>query len=458
MQTNFNALQLGDPLIARADEILRRCVHCGLCTATCPTYVLTGDERDSPRGRIYLMKQMFEGREATSSTVHHIDRCLSCLGCMTTCPSGVNYMHLVDLARARIEDRVRRGASQNAMRWFLRRVLPNAKRFKGMLVLGWFARPFRNVFAKMGMKRTAAALDLVPANALKLKILRSRSAYNPKAPQPKRVGIMLGCVQEVLAPQINRAAIRLLRRHGVDVMVVKDEGCCGALSHHMGREDEARSHARHNIDALTAVMRERLLDAIILTAGGCGTMLKDYGNLLARDHGYAERAEYVSGLARDVTEFLDEAGLNPPVMWTGLKVAYHSACSLAHGQKLDELPRKLLEQVGYKLTEIPEGHFCCGSAGTYNILEPDLSGQLRDRKLKNIETIAPDVIVTGNIGCMTQLKSGTNVPIVHTVEILDWAMGGPCPPALSKMRDRAHPIEALVEMAKATAKERALVD
>ncbi len=447
MQTNFNALQLGDPSIARADEILRRCVHCGLCTATCPTYVLTGDERDSPRGRIYLMKQMFEGRDATSSTVHHIDRCLSCLGCMTTCPSGVNYMHLVDLARARIEDRGRRGASQNAMRWFLRRVLPNAKRFKAMLVLGWFARPFRNVFAKMGMKRTAAALDLVPADALKLKILRPRSACNPKAPQPKRVGIMLGCVQEVLAPQINRAAIRLLRRHGVDVMEVKDEGCCGALSHHMGREDEARSHAWHNIDALTAVMRERLLDAIILTAGGCGTMLKDYGNLLARDHGYAERAEYVSGLARDVAEFLDEAGLNPPVMWTGLKVAYHSACSLAHGQKLDELPRKLLEQAGYKLTEIPEGHLCCGSAGTYNILEPELSGQLRDRKLKNIETIAPDVIVTGNIGCMTQLKSGTNVPIVHTVELLDWAMGGPCPPALSKMRDRAHPIEALVEPA-----------
>ncbi|MHA1518492.1 MAG: glycolate oxidase subunit GlcF, partial [Alphaproteobacteria bacterium] len=448
MQTNFNALQLGDPTIARADEILRRCVHCGLCTATCPTYVLTGDERDSPRGRIYLMKQMFESQGVTPSTVHHIDRCLSCLGCMTTCPSGVDYMHLVDLARVRIEQRPHRSPNRRIMRWFLNRTLPNPNRFKAMLVAGWFAKPFRNLFQKLGFHRTAAALALVPKGALTLKILKPRSAFNPKAPQPKRVALMLGCVQDFLAPQINQATIRLLRRHGVDVMVVKDEGCCGALTHHLGREEEARGYARHNIDAWTSIMRERLLDGIIVTAGGCGTMLKDYGNLLARDRGYAERAEYVSGLARDITEFLDEIGLNPPVMWTGLKVAYQSACSLTHGQKLDQLPRDLLEQAGYTLTEIPEGHLCCGSAGTYNILEPELSGQLRDRKLKNIESIAPDVIVTGNIGCMTQLKGGTTVPFVHTVELLDWATGGPCPPALIKMKDSAHPLEALVEMAK----------
>ena len=344
METNFNALQLGDPTIARADEILRRCVHCGLCTATCPTYVLTGDERDSPRGRIYLMKQMFETRDVPASTVHHIDRCLTCLGCMTACPSGVDYMHLVDLARVRIEQRGHRSPNKNTMRMFLSRVLPYPSRFKAMLMLGWFARPFRNLIGKLGMKRIAAALELVPKDALKLKILRPKSAYNPRAPQPKRVAIMLGCVQEVLAPQINKAAIRLLRRHGVDVMVVKDEGCCGALSHHLGREEEARGHARRNIDALTGVMRERLLDAVIPTASGCGTMLKDYGNLLSRDHGYAERAEYVAGLTRDATEFLNEIELNPPVMWTGLKVAYHSACSLGHGQKLDQLPRQLLEQ------------------------------------------------------------------------------------------------------------------
>ncbi len=458
MQTNFNSLQLGDPNIARAEEILRRCVHCGLCTATCPTYVLTGDERDSPRGRIYLMKQMFEGRDVTATTVHHIDRCLSCLGCMTTCPSGVDYMHLVDLARVRIEQRGHRSTKQRLTRWFLSRMLPNPNRFRLMLGFGWFAKPFRGLFAKMGFHRMAAALQLVPAGALKLKILKPKSAFNPKAPQAKRVAIMLGCVQEVLAPQINLAAIRLLRRHGVDVMVVKDEACCGALVHHLGREEEARTFARHNIDAWTAAMRERLLDAIVLTAGGCGTMVKDYGNLLARDRGYAERAEYVSGLARDVTEFLDDIGLNPPVMWTGLKVAYHGACSLQHGQRLDALPRRLLEQAGYTLTDIPEGHLCCGSAGTYNILQPELSGELRDRKLKNIDAIKPDVIVTGNIGCMTQLQAGTDVPFVHTVELLDWATGGPCPPALIKMKDAAHPIEALVEMAKAAAKERALAD
>jgi len=458
MQTNFNTLQLGDPSIARVDEILRRCIHCGLCTATCPTYVLTGDERDSPRGRIYLMKQMFEGREVTNSTRYHIDRCLSCLGCMTACPSGVDYMHLVDLARARIEQRGHRPPKQQLTRWFLARVLPNPNRFRLMLTIGWFLKPFRNMIAKMGFQRTAAALSLVPPGALKLKIAKPKSTIDPTAPRPKRVALMLGCVQEVLAPQINLAAIRLLKRHGVDVVVVKDEVCCGALVHHLGREEEARNYARRNIDAWTTVMRERLLDGIVVTAGGCGTMLKDYGDLLARDRGYAERAEYVSALARDITEFLNDIGLNPPVMWTGLKIAYHSACSLQHGQKLDALPRALLEQAGYTLTDIPEGHLCCGSAGTYNILEPELSGELRDRKLKNIASITPDVIVTGNIGCMAQLKSGTDVPFVHTVELLDWATGGPCPAALSKMKGAAHPIEALVEMAKMSAKERELAD
>jgi len=457
MQTSFNALQLGDPSIARVDEILRRCVPCELSTATCPTYVLTCDERDSPRGRVSLIKQMFEKGKVTSMMVHHIDRCPSCLG-RATSPSGVDYMHLVNLARIRIEQRWRRSANQRMMRWFLCRVLANPNRFKALLVLGWFAKPFRNMFAKMGLRRVAAALALVPRDALKLKALKPSSAYNPKAPQQRRVAIMLGCVQQVLAPQINQAAMRLLRRHGIDVMVVKDEGSSGAISHCLGREEEAQAHARHNIDALTAVMRERLLDAIIVTGRGRGDMLKDYGNLLARDRGYAERAEYVSSLARDITEFLDEIGLNPPVMWTGLKVAYHSACSLQHGQKLETLPRALLEQAGYTLTDIPEGHLCCGSAGVYNILQPELSGELRDRMLKNIESIAPDVVVAGDIGCMTLLQGGIDAPIVHTVELLDWATGGPCPPALSKMRHRANPIEALVEMAKSTAKERELVD
>jgi len=453
MQTSFNEVQLADPTIARADAILKRCVHCGLCTATCPTYVLTGDERDSPRGRIYLMKQMFEERQVTASMTYHIDRCLSCLSCMTTCPSGVDYMHLVDLARTRIEAKGHRSPQQQGLRFLLAKVLPNPRRFRLALTLGWLARPFRGLLARLGLERAAAALALVPARLPETKLARPRSEIgtNPKA---KRVALMLGCVQEVLQPSISRSAIRLLRRHGVDVIVVKDETCCGALVHHLGKEEQARGYARRNIDAWTAVIREKPLDAIIMTTSGCGTMVKDYGNLLARDRGYAERAAYISGLARDITEFIDAVGLAPPTMWTGLRIAYHAACSLQHGQKLVELPLSLLEQAGFNILQIPEGHLCCGSAGTYNLLQPKLSSELRERKLANIAKVAPDVIVTANIGCVTQLQSGTSAPFVHTVEMLDWATGGPAPEALGKLKDAGHPIESLVELAR----QAALVD
>ena len=449
MQTNFNAVQLADPTIARADEILRRCVHCGLCTATCPTYVLTGDERDSPRGRIYFMKQMFEEREVTPSMTYHIDRCLSCFACMTTCPSGVDYMHLVDLARMRIEAKGHRTPRQRAQRWILSKILPNPRRFRLALRLGWLVRPFRKLIARAGFEGPAAALDLIPRRILKAQLSKPKSAFG-KDPKAKRVALMLGCVQETLAPSISRAAIRLLRRHGVDVVVVKDETCCGALVHSLGKDEEARGYARRNIDAWTAVIREKRLDAIVVTTSGCGTLVKDYGNLLARDRGYAERAAYVAGLARDITEFIDEIGMMPPVMWTGLRIAYHSACSLQHGQKLDQLPLSLLEQAGYNILQIPDGHLCCGSAGTYNLLEPELSAQLRERKLKNIAKVEPDVIVTANIGCMVQLQ-GAGIPFVHTIEMLDWATGGPPPEALGSLKDKGHPIESLIELAKQTA-------
>jgi glycolate oxidase iron-sulfur subunit len=450
MQTHFNPVQLSDPTVARADELLRRCVHCGLCTATCPTYVLTGDERDSPRGRIYLMKQMFERREVTPSMTYHLDRCLSCFSCMTACPSGVDYMHLLDLAQTQLEKKGHRTLSQTLWRWFLSKVLPYPRRFRLAMMTGWLVKPFTGLFAALRLNRVVAALDLVPANAPKLKVTSARSAVAPGAAKRKRVALVLGCVQRVLAPQYTVAAIRLLKRHGVDVVVVKDEGCCGALAHQLGRDEAARDQARRNIDAWTGAMREHLFDAIIVTASGCGTMVKDYGNLLARDRGYAERAAFVAGLARDITEMIAEVGLAPPVMWTGLRVAYHAPCSLQHGQRLDQLPLTLLDEAGYGVVEIPEGHLCCGSAGTYNLLEPQLATELRERKLANIASVAPDVIATGNIGCVTQLEAGAGVPFVHTIELLDWATGGPCPPALVRagMKNRAHPVEALVELAK----------
>jgi glycolate dehydrogenase iron-sulfur subunit len=449
MYTEFSAEQLQDPTIARADAMLRRCVHCGLCTATCPTYVLLGDERDSPRGRIYLMKEMFEGGKVTAPVTHHIDRCLSCLSCMTTCPSGVDYMHLVDLARTRIEESGRRSLPERTTRWMLAKVLPNKGRFRFALLMGWLARPFRGLLSKLGFQSGAAALEVVPARRPRLKLRKGKTVFRPEHPPVKRVALMLGCVQEVLQPSINRAAIRLLRRHGVEVILAKDEACCGALQHHLGREDETHKAARRNVDAWSSALREGPLDAILITASGCGTMVKDYGHLLARDRGYAGRAAEMSQRARDITEFIYEIGLVPPLAWTSLRVAYHAACSMQHGQQVDAEPRALLSQAGFTVLDVPEGHICCGSAGTYNILQPELSGQLRERKLGHIASVKPDIVATGNIGCITQLQRGSAVPVVHTVELLDWATGGPCPKGLESLTAKVHPIKALMDLAAA---------
>jgi glycolate oxidase iron-sulfur subunit len=445
MHTNFSPEQLQDPTIARADAMLRRCVHCGFCTATCPTYVLLGDERDSPRGRIYLMKEMFEQGTVTAPIAYHIDRCLSCLSCMTTCPSGVDYMHLVDLARIRIE--AKRSSAQKTTRWLLARMLPSPGRFRIALLFGWLARPFRGVLSRLGLKTGAAALALAPSRLPSFRTAKRESVVRPAGRPVKRVALLLGCVQEVLEPSINQAAIRLLRRHGVEVVMPTEEACCGGLQQQLGREGEAQKAARRNVDAWSSALREGPIDAILTTASGCGTMVKDYGHLLARDRGYAERATEMSRLAKDISEFIYELGLLPPLAWTSLRVAYHSACSLEHGQQIAHEPRSLLSQAGYTLLEIPEGHICCGSAGTYNMLQPELSGQLRDRKLKNIASVKPDLIATGNIGCMTQLQRGSKVPVVHTVELLDWATGGPCPASLEKLKDKVHPLQTLMELA-----------
>jgi glycolate oxidase iron-sulfur subunit len=447
MHTSFSAEQLQDPTIARADAMLRRCVHCGFCTATCPTYVLLGDERDSPRGRIYLIKEMFETGKVGAPVTHHIDRCLSCLSCMTTCPSSVDYMHLVDLARSHIEVRGRRSASQRIVRRLLAGALPSPARFRVALLFAWLARPFRGALSGLGFKTAAAALDVTPPGLPHLKLRRRKGSIRMDRAPIKRVALVLGCVQEVLRPSINRAAIRLLRRHGVEVVLAKDEGCCGALEHHLGREEAAQKAAKRNVDAWSSALREGKLDAILTTASGCGTMIKDYGYLLARDRGYAGRATEISQRARDITEFIHEIGLVPPLAWTSLRVAYHSACSLQHGQQVETEPRALLSQAGFTVVEIPEGHICCGSAGTYNLLQPELARALRDRKLNHIASIKPDLIAAGNIGCIAQLERGAAVPIVHTVELLDWATGGPCPPGLEKLKSKVHPIESLMALA-----------
>jgi glycolate oxidase iron-sulfur subunit len=424
MQTHFSLAQLADADTAEAEKILRACVHCGFCTATCPTYVLLGDELDSPRGRIYLIKDMLEkGRPATPKVVKHIDRCLSCLSCMTTCPSGVNYMHLVDHARTHIEATYRRPRFERVLRRVLQIVLPRPALFRLGLTAASWARPFRSSFKG----RLRAMLDLAPARLPAPSAVDRPWVFPAEGERRRRVALLTGCAQQVLAPQINEATVRLLTRHGCEVVVARGAGCCGALVHHMGRQTQALASARANIDAWTAAGP---LDAVVVNTSGCGTVVKDYGFLLREDRSYADKAARIADLACDVTELMAELGLKAPFVEPGLTVAYHAACSLQHGQRVLSPPKSLLAEAGFALREIPEGHLCCGSAGTYNLLQPELATRLRDRKLANIEALEPDVIAAGNIGCITQLAGGTATPVVHTVELLDWATGGPKPGAL----------------------------
>jgi len=445
MQTNFTPEQLTDPRVAEADRILQRCVHCGLCTATCSTYVLLGDERDSPRGRIYLMKDMFEGNhDASKEITHHIDRCLSCLSCMSTCPGGVDYMHLVDLARSHIEETHKRSIKDRLIRRLLVAVLPDPARFRMSLWGAALARPFRAVYGSIGLKEIAAMLELAPPSGPAKGGLTKPDVYPAEGERKKRVALLTGCAQQALRPQINEATIRLLNRHGVEVVVPPDQVCCGALVHHMGRDEDAALAAKRNIDAWTAVGRDDELDAVIINASGCGTVVKDYGHMLQRDEGYRARAEGISRITKDITEFVDEIELAAPVIWSGLKIAYHSACSMQHGQRVNLQPRSLLRQAGFSVVEIPEGHICCGSAGTYNIMQPKIAGELRERKARNIQSVTPDVVAAGNIGCIAQLKGACGVPVVHTVELLDWATGGPCPDELTPLSDRVNEVEDLI--------------
>jgi glycolate oxidase iron-sulfur subunit len=436
MQTNFSPAQLENPATAEAEKILRACVHCGFCNATCPTFVLLGDELDSPRGRIYLIKDMLEqNRPADALTVKHIDRCLSCLACMTACPSSVNYMHLVDGARSHIEKTFRRPLADRLFRAFLGAVLPYPNRFRLAVAAAPLARPFSSLYPRFGRtgKRLSAMLRLAPGRNRQAAYLRPGETIFTAGAVIARVALHGGCVQQVLRPDINAATIRLLTRFGIETVLPKGEACCGALLHHLGKEAGALAQARANIDVWTREIERHGLDAILITASGCGTMIKDYGFLLRDDPAYAAKAARVSALAKDVTEFLDTLDLPGPAKPSGLTVAYHSACSMQHGQKIDALPRQLLTQAGFRVRDIPEGHLCCGSAGTYNILEPEIALRLRDRKIANIVQTSPDLVATGNIGCIAQIASGTSIPVLHTIELLDFAHGGPAPDALASL-------------------------
>jgi glycolate oxidase iron-sulfur subunit len=428
MQTSFTAEQLADPDVAESEKILRKCVHCGFCTATCPTYVLLGDELDSPRGRIYLIKGMLEqGEPATPEVVKHVDRCLSCLSCMTTCPSGVHYQHLVDHARHHIAQTYVRPWPERAVRRLLALLLRRPVLLRFAMAAAKVARPFRSLFPPI----LRPMLDLAPRRIHAPTWADRPGTFPAEGVRRMRVALLTGCAQQALAPSINEATVRLLTRHGIETVVAKS-GCCGALVHHMGETASAHAAAKANIDAWWREMEGEGLDAIVANASGCGTQLKDYGFMLRDDPDYAEKAAKVSGLSKDISEVMATAGLAPRVRETGQTVAYHSACSLQHGQKVRTAPKDLLTGAGFVVKEPAEAHLCCGSAGTYNLLQPEIAGQLKVRKVANIARTRPDVIAAGNIGCMTQIASGTGIPVVHTAELLDWATGGPLPDALKE--------------------------
>jgi glycolate oxidase iron-sulfur subunit len=439
MQTFFKPDQLIDPDFKRSNEILRACVHCGFCTATCPTYQVLGDELDSPRGRIYLIKDMLENnRIPDARTVKHIDRCLSCLACMTTCPSGVHYMHLIDHARAYINDHYKRPWHDRALRWVLAQVIPYPTRFRLALLGAKIARPFVRFVPDA---RLRAMISMAPKQVPPVSRNDDPQSFAPIAPKKKRVALMTGCAQRALNTDINDATIRVLRRFGCEVVIPKDQGCCGALTHHMGKVDASHASAEANIRAWMAEINGEGLDAIVINTSGCGTTVKDYGHMF-RDTPLAQEAATISALAKDISEVLVDLDL-PKGDDKDMTIAYHAACSLQHGQKIKDHPKTLLKHAGFRVAEPRDPHLCCGSAGTYNLLQPEISGQLKDRKVKTLEAVNPDIIAAGNIGCMMQIGSATSVPIVHTVELIDWATGGPKPAALTQSADRSDPIPKL---------------
>ena len=430
MQTNFTKKQLQESSIIDANGIIRKCTHCGFCNATCPTYQVAGDELDGPRGRIYLIRDMLENNKPASEKItRHIDRCLSCYACMTTCPSGVNYMHLVDHARNHIEKTYVRPFFDRFIRILLSIILPSPKLFRIVGYLARFANPFKFLFPK----KIKNMLKYMPTSFPKSNY-ENKEVYSPKGKTFAKVALLTGCVQRVISPQINDSTIDILNRHGVEVIVPKEITCCGSLNHHLGKEDLAHKSFVNNINFWFKCYEERNLDAILVTTSGCGTTLKDYGHIFRDDpdKDLRKKAKVISSLAKDVTEYLGKnIKLNFVEKDKKFKIAYHSACSMQHGQKLHSQPINLLKKTGNEIVEIPDGHLCCGSAGTYNLLQGEMASELLVRKVSNIDKVKPDFISTGNIGCMTQISSGTKIPIVHTIEILNWYTGGEKPSAIN---------------------------
>jgi len=425
MQTSFTEDQLKDKENKSSESIIRKCVHCGMCNATCPTYGILGDELDGPRGRIYLIKDMLENKKpATKKITKHIDRCLSCYACMTTCPSGVNYMHLIDHGRNHIEATYKRPFLDRLMRNILSLTLPNPRVFKILSIFTKIINPFSFLLPSF-LKNS---LNLMPSKIPAKKIKTQKIYFVSERKTIARVALLTGCVQRVISPEINESTIRLLNRHGVEVVVLPKIDCCGSLNHHLGKKDLAHSSFVKNINLWHEEYLNNGLDAIISNTSGCGTTLKDYGFIFRDNKELKKKAKKISELTKDISEYLDEnLKLEFKNSTEKYKIAYHSACSMQHGQNVHSQPINLIKKTGNEVLNIPEGHICCGSAGTYNILQQKIAKTLLMNKVKNIEKILPDFISTGNIGCMTQIASGTKIPIVHTVEVIDWLTGGPKP-------------------------------
>ncbi len=400
MKTNITPSLLNTAQGRQANDILRSCVHCGFCNATCPTYQLLGNENDGPRGRIYLIKQLLEGKEVSQSTQTHLDRCLTCRNCETTCPSGVQYAQLLDIGRSLIEEKVPRSFKQRLTRKLILNILPYEKRFTPLLKTGQFFKPF----TPKGLRKK------IPE-----KTAKGTVPYNL---HPRKMLILDGCVQPALSPDINAATARVLDRLGISLLAISKAGCCGAVNQHLGEEEKALTFMKKNIDVWWPEI-ENGAEAIVMTASGCGAMVKEYGHHLKNDPDYAVKAQHISALCKDISEIIVKEEYSTLAISEKTKISWHPPCTLQHGQKITGVVEKILSDCGYDLLPVDNSHLCCGSAGTYSILQPEISTKLQQNKIESLQKHAPDMIVTGNIGCQTHLQEASNVPVIHWIHLLD---------------------------------------